>query len=105
MMASQNAAMPVKLRGSLTTPTCEETHRAIREALAQADSLVLDCSEATEIDVSFLQILFAAQRAAERSHKAIDLAAPLEGVLDDALRRCGFAAPRGATSLAEIFPS
>lgn len=104
-MVFPGATKCVKLHGSLTTPTCEETHRAVREALNGGGPVVVDCSEATEIDASFLQILFAVQRAAERSGKTITLAAPLQGVLADALQRRGFAAAGRATSLAEIFPS
>lgn len=96
-------AVPVKLGGSLTTPTAEGTHRAIRDALEACESLALDCSEATEIDVSFLQILVGAQRAAERAGKTIALASPAQGELADALRRCGFAPAEGTTALASVF--
>ena len=102
-MTSPGAATHLKLSGRLTTPTSDDTHRAMRAALERCESLVLDCSEANEVDVSFLQLLVAAQRAAERSHKTIAFSAPPQGVLADAMRRCGFAAPKAAVSLAEIF--
>ncbi len=60
-------AVPLVLRGSLTTARCEQTHRAVIEALAAANGIAIDCSEATEVDLSFLQILFAAQGAADRA--------------------------------------
>ena len=101
-MACTDAASRLVLGGSLTTPTSEETHRALAQALEGCDSLTLDCSEATEIDVSLLQTLVAARCSAERSHKTIGLASPPRGVLLDALRRCGFAAPPDATSLGDI---
>jgi anti-anti-sigma regulatory factor len=104
-MTSSSVSVPLKLCGSLTTPNSEETHRAIRDALSGSESLVVDCSTATEIDVSFLQLLVSAQRTAERAHKAIALASPPQGVLADALRRCGFATAERTTSLAKIFPS
>jgi ABC-type transporter Mla MlaB component len=102
-MTSYSAATQLELRGRLITPTSEDTHRSIRMTLAKCESLVLDCSEASEIDVSFLQLLVAAQRTAERSRKTIAFSAPPQGVLADAFRRCGFAAPKTAVSLAEIF--
>ncbi len=93
----------VKLSGSLTTPVGEEVHRTVLEALNGCERLVIDCSDVTEVDVSFLQILVAADVAAGRSHKTAALGSPPEGALGDALQRCGFAPPPGATSLAEIF--
>ena len=95
----------VKLSGSLTTPVGEEVHRTVREALNGCERLVIDCSDVTEVDISFLQILVAADVAAARSHKMAALASPPQGALGDALRRCGFAPPPGATSLAEILAS
>ena len=102
-MTSTSATTCLKLSGRLTTPTSDDTHRAMQKALERRGKLVLDCSEASEVDVSFLQLLVAAQREAERSHKTIAFSAPPQGVLADALRRCGFAAPKAAVSLAEIF--
>lgn len=104
-MTSSGAAASLSLSGGLTTPGGEDVHRRVREALNGCEELVVDCSGATEIDVSFLQILVAAQRSAERSRKTVALASPPQGVLADALRRCGFAPPPGATSLAKIFAS
>jgi anti-anti-sigma regulatory factor len=95
-------AIPLILRGPLTTPNSEETCRAIKAALDTTENLILDCFEATDIDVSFLRILAAAQRAAERSGKTVALASPPQGALADALRRCGFTVAEGATSLAGI---
>ncbi len=111
-MPSQNVSLDaanertaVKLSGSLTTPVGDEVHRTVLEALSGREQLTIDCSDVTEVDVSFLQILVAADVAAGRSHKTAALASPPQGVLADALRRCGFAPPPGATSLTEIFAS
>jgi len=101
-MLNLDASSPVRLQGPLNTSNCEETHRTIRDALEQRQSLILDCADAIEIDVSFLQILVAAQLSASRASKSISLAAPPGGALADALRRCGFAPVAGATSLARI---
>ena len=103
IMTSPSAVTYLKLSGRLTTPTSDDTHRAMQKALEEREKLVLDCSGASEVDVSFLQLLVAAQRAAERSHKTIAFSAPPQGVLADALLRCGFATPKAAVSLAEIF--
>ena len=103
-MSSSSVSTPLKLCGSSTTPQSEETHRAVRDALSGGAHLVVDCTEASEIDVSFLQLLVAAQRSAERSGKTIALSAPPQGALADALKRCGFAAAAGTTALARLFP-
>ena len=104
-MAVPLSAYPVVLRDSLTTATSEETHRTLASALNAADAIVIDCTEASEVDVSFLQILYAARRSAESAGKRIALSAPPSGPLDEALRRCGFPAAGSATNLSEIFPS
>jgi ABC-type transporter Mla MlaB component len=103
VMTSPSTTTYLKLSGRLTTPTSDDTHRAMQRALERREKLVLDCSEASEVDVSFLQLLVAVQRAAERSHKTVAFSTPPQGVLADALRRCGFTAPKAAVSLAEIF--
>lgn len=102
-MRSSSVCIPLKLRGDLTTPNAEETHRAIRDALAGGERLVIDCLEAGEVDVSFLQLLVSAERTAEGEKKSIALSAPPAGELAEALKRCGFAAAEGATALSEIF--
>ena len=95
----------VPLDGCLTIATVEATHARLREALGGAGAVVLDCAQAREIDVTFLQLLVAAQRTAVRAGKSVRLAAPPSGALAEALRRCGFAAAGTATALAEILPS
>ena len=102
-MNIQHDRRPLVLAGNLTTPGCADTHQTVGRALDGCDRLIIDCGEAEEIDVSFLQILVAAQQAAARSNKSVALAAPPQGVLAQALTRCGFAPPAGATALVEIF--
>ncbi len=102
---AMSAAPRLALRGALTISTCESTLQTVREALGGGEAVVLDCSEATEVDLSLLQILFAAQQEAARSGKRIGLSAPPSHALAEALRRCGFTPAAHATSLAEIFAS
>jgi anti-anti-sigma regulatory factor len=92
----------VPLGGSLTIATVEATHARLREALGGASAIVIDCSQAREIDVTFLQLMVSAQRAAARAGKSVRLAAPPDGVLAEALRRCGMAPAGTAAALAEI---
>jgi two-component system chemotaxis sensor kinase CheA len=95
----------VPLGGALTIATVEATHAQLREALGGAGAIVLDCSQAREVDVTFLQLMVSAQRTAASAGRSVHLAAPPSGVLAEALRRCGFAPAGTATALAEILPS
>jgi two-component system chemotaxis sensor kinase CheA len=95
----------VPLGGSLTIATAEATHAKLIEALGGASPITLDCSQASEIDVTFLQLMVAAQRTAAGAGKTVRLAAAPGGVLADALRRCGFPPAGAAVELAEILAS
>jgi anti-anti-sigma regulatory factor len=55
--------------------------------------VLIDCAGADEVDVSFIQLLIAARRAAQRNGKQLRLAAPPEGALQAALTRAGFIFP------------
>jgi anti-anti-sigma regulatory factor len=90
--------------GSLRAAQSETVQRTVLDALRTHASVVIDCSKADEIDISFLQILIGATRTASAWRKDIRLASPPTGLLAETLQRCGFpkAAP-ATTSLAELF--
>jgi len=93
----------LSLTGSLTTPRAEAVHSEALAALNGHASVAIDCANASEMDVAFIQILVAAQRLAVKSGKTVGLAAPPAGVLAETLKRCGFPAPqRPTTELAEV---
>jgi anti-anti-sigma regulatory factor len=94
----------VPLPGKLTVATVEETHAKLREALAGDSAVTLDCSQASEIDVTFLQLLVSAQRSAARAGKTVRLTAPPSGALAEAMQRCGFPSAGATSALAEILP-
>jgi anti-anti-sigma regulatory factor len=88
--------------GSLTTPRAEAIHAEALAALNSHPSVAIDCSNASEMDVAFIQILVAAHRLAAQSGKRVTLTAPPAGLLAETLKRCGFPAPqRPTTALAE----
>ena len=103
-MTIDEAAVTLPLSGSLTTPRSDETRRAILEALRGGASLIIDCGEAAEVDVSFLQLLIAAQRSAALLKKHIAFKTPPAGALAAAMRACGISPPPGATALAQVLP-
>ena len=92
----------LSLTGSLTTPRAEAIHRETLAAVSGHSNVAIDCSNASEMDVAFVQILVAAHRFAAQSGKAVALASPPAGLLADVLIRCGFPPPkRPTTALAE----
>jgi len=93
----------LSLTGSLTTPRAEAMHSEALAALSAHPSVAIDCANASEMDVAFIQILVAAHRFATQSGKTVALAAPPAGILAETLKRCGFPAPqRPTTVLAEV---
>jgi len=101
----QSASSPfiLSLTGSLTTPRAEAVHAEVFAVLSGHANVAVDCSNASEMDVAFIQILVAAQRFAVKSGKTVGLAAPPAGILAETLKRCGFPLPkRPATALADV---
>ena len=102
-MQSVDSPFVLSLTGSLTTPRAEAVHAEVFAVLSGHSNVAVDCSNASEMDVAFIQILVAAQRFAVRSGKSVALASPPAGLLADALKRCGFSPPKRPTAvLAEV---
>ena len=98
-------SLKIALGETLDVTVCEAVHAQLRDALRTANAVVLDVSDAADVDVTFLQILVAAQKSAGRAGKTIAFAQPPSGSLAVALTRCGFRTPPQATALAEILSS
>lgn len=86
------------LTGSLTVASAEQTRETLIAALRDQPSVVVDCSGADEIDLTFIQCLIAASRTAARAGKSFALAAPADGALKDILVRSGLLDPSHPTS-------
>ncbi len=90
--------------GSLTVSQSEAVQASMLEALSQHPCVEIDCSDAEEIDVSFLQILISASKTALAWNKTFSLSVPPGGLLSEAIDRCGFPVPApGVTSVADLF--
>ena len=101
-MQSASSPFILSLTGSLTTPRAEAVHAEVFAVLSGHANVAVDCSNASEMDVAFIQILVAAHRFAAKSGKSVALAAPPAGLLAETLKRCGFSLPtRPTTALAE----
>ena len=97
-MQSIDSPYTLSFSGSLTTPRAEAIHSETLAALSDHPSVAIDCANASEMDVAFIQILVAAHRFAAQSGKSVALAAPPTGVLAETLKRCGFPTPKRPTS-------
>lgn len=80
---------------ALTMRTVEPILATLREAIdaASADpaaGIAIDCSGASEIDLTFIQLLIATRLSARRLEAPVSLATGPDRVLLDALTRGGF---------------
>jgi anti-anti-sigma regulatory factor len=60
-------------RGSLTVENCEEIKRRLVEALDRSDHVTVSVAEDAEVDITFLQILCAADHFALKLNKSFAL--------------------------------
>ena len=82
-------ASVVKFSGSQTIRESEETAKVLRQALVDYSSIVLDCDEIEEADLTFLQLVIAGRRSALRDGKSFTLSSIVRGPLLAALDRAG----------------
>jgi anti-anti-sigma regulatory factor len=68
---------------------------ALLKAVAEHQSIIVDASGATSVDVTVLQLLVAARKSALASGKSLTLRAPADGVLRQALVKTGFVSADG----------
>jgi ABC-type transporter Mla MlaB component len=78
------------LDGALTMRTAEAVCTTLRGALAANPSVMVDCTGAADVDLSFIQLLLAARASARQANKTVTLVAAPDGPLLDALTRAGF---------------
>lgn len=95
----------LSLSGALTVPNAEVIQGKILDAFeAGSPSLTIDVSEASEIDISFLQILIAAQKSASARGLRLVVQSGRSPLVADELKRCGLssASPAGIRILPEL---
>ena len=91
----------LKFSGPLTVRVAKPIRARIIEALRQFPSVTIDCSGATEVDLSFIQLVLSARKSASASAKTLSLAQPADGALLEALRQAGLVAPAGREPVAD----
>lgn len=89
-MIDSHGKRVLHFEGVLSLVEAATIKNSLLAALANdATTIEVDCAQATEVDVSFLQIVLAARRTAAIRGKSIVLSAPPSGALLDALQRSG----------------
>jgi|GEM_PF-961109 len=80
----------IAFSGSLTIRNAEAVRERLTAALAEGGRVVVDCTEAKEVDITFIQLLIAARRSAAQAGGDLVLARAAEGALLEALQRGGY---------------
>ena len=80
----------LRLDGALHLPRIEACRDRVMAALQANQAVEIDCRDATDIDLTFVQLLLAARRSAASQGRSLTLAGPAEGALLAALQRGGF---------------
>ncbi len=80
----------LRLQGSATIQFCVDLRAAFLDALGKTESLSVDVSGITEIDVSALQLFCAARRSAIGSGKQMVLSKKIADVFRSAVVEAGF---------------
>lgn len=87
----------VVFSGSLGLGRAAEIRELLLDAVTRNPNLLIDCSGATEVDLSFIQLILAARQSAARCGGRVRLRHPAEGPLATALLAAGLTGvPAGA---------
>jgi len=85
------------LKGPATMRTIEAIHARLSRLIEEKPAVEIDCSAATEVDLSLIQLLLAARKGANASGKTLILSRPASGALRDALMRSGLLTAAGGS--------
>lgn len=80
----------IAFSGPATIPHVTQAWTRLSAAVAAGGDLVVDISEITSADLSFVQLIEAARASCARQGAVVRLVQPAEGVLRDVLDRGGF---------------
>jgi anti-anti-sigma regulatory factor len=88
MQVSETDAL--RLEGSLTIGRAVELKELLRDALRNGNEIILDLGSATEVDLSFLQLLCSAHRTALRMSKHLILKPERSAASRKVVRETGY---------------
>lgn len=103
-MQTQETSRHLQLDGALVLTRASSLQAQVLEALDSTSDLCLDVSNATDIDVSFLQILIAAHKTAKLERKSLTVAIAGSETLAAQIARCGLPASV-LPDFRDVFPS
>ena len=81
--------------GSLGVREAARVGAELHQALSGSDTLLLDCSGLTQVDLSIIQLLAAAHKTAVAAGKVLRLITPTGDPLAALLRQAGFVSADG----------
>lgn len=82
------------LAGALTIRDVPRIQARMRDALTGHHSVMIDCAAATEIDLSFIQLVLSARKSAAAAGKSVSFIPPERDVLAEVLERAGLTGPQ-----------
>ncbi len=88
--ASPHPVGPLELSGALTIREADALHARLAGMLGAQPDWTVGCSEATDVDLCFVQLLIAARRAAAARGTRLTVTGPPGAALTAALARGGF---------------
>ena len=89
-MAKRIKAAVVDVTGPVNIQTIAEIHRKLLLGLQRGHAVELHVDSATDIDLTFVQLIESARRYAAAESKTVGLSAPAEAGLREVLLRGGF---------------
>lgn len=92
MPAKKPASQTVTLSGEQSVRTIAEAHTALRKALTEADTIMLDASGVDDADLTFVQLIESTRLTAASLGKRVCLKTPFPPALNEQLERGGFLA-------------
>ncbi len=82
----------IEFVGRLTISEAPEIRETLLAGIDGCQDVVIDCSKASEIDLTFIQLLIAGRRTAATRGRSMLVSASFDSPLAEAARRAGFAA-------------
>ena len=89
-MGTRERGTGARLRGALTIARAEELKRLLLVALSGTDDVLLDVEAVTEVDLTGLQLLCAAHRAALQAGRRVVLDYTRSPLLAETLLKAGY---------------
>lgn len=87
----------LQFSGTITIRDIDVVREQILAGLGQNDRLEIDCTDVSEVDVSLIQLLLAAEISAAKAGKSLEIRRPYPEAIQQALTRGGFLGEAGTS--------